>query len=287
MSKLKILFADDQIPNETVPDHKVIAELKKYYPLNEWLSKRLTKEQYEEWIGDFPKMRQAVSVLRDAGYEVDVARTSEEAQSLINKNHYDLAIVDLNWWGDKAIDEQKKLAYGYQICNAIDEANNRKHLAFTHEIIYSSRFEREAELSTDAAREGKLPLVKKKSEAGHQNLKATVMFLESLINSSNPEVIERKRQEDSLDEVKKHWDDLRNQLKQWFALTIAFVAIGFAVILGGVVGVMLGNVEVGAITAAGGAVTTAASGLLFKQLQKLQDLVEKRAQDWMNLYKKP
>ena len=278
---MKILFADDQIPVSAdgnipdikISDQKIVAEYEKEYPLNDDWKNAVERE---EWINDFPKMRQAVLVLKDAGYEVDVARTVKAVTSLINKRHYDAAIVDLNWWGDKkATDSQ---TYGYKICKEIDEANDKMHSGSTYKIIRSTRFGNQG-LMSSAAANGIFPVLKDLTEKGHESLKITVKYFE-----------ERARKDKDPEELrallKKLWEEPLDQMKKWFFLTMTFVAIGMGLVLGGAVGVFAGAIEVGALTAVSGVVTSVISSILLKLLQGSQKTVKANIPEIQKAYEK-
>jgi len=167
MTRLRVLFADDQIPAEDIPDDNVIVVLKEKYPAAP-----------PGFINAFLPMRHAVKTLRDGYYDVTVARTYEEAINYIKINHFDIAIVDLRWDADEKVPEVQSDNMGWAICDAIEEADKETKLPPTFQIVYSSRFQSEPHLAIRAAQESKLPVFKSYNEAGSQALLATVNFIE-------------------------------------------------------------------------------------------------------------
>src|SRR5436190_16266541 len=109
MARLKILFADDQIPDENIPDDEINKSLKEQHP--DWPAR---------FINAFVAMRQSVKTLRGAGYDVIVARTYKDALELIKHSHFDIAIVDLGWFADATLTPKQTEYAGWDICAAID-----------------------------------------------------------------------------------------------------------------------------------------------------------------------
>lgn len=168
--QMKILFADDQIPDENLADDDVEAALKRKYP-----------KAQQAFLNSFPIMRQAVATLRNAGYDVTVATGAKDALSLAAGKHFDIAIVDMGWFGDLDVPEGQREYFGWKICNAIDENDSKTQSKPTSQIIYSDRFRTIPEMSREAAQRGKLPVFKVYGEPGHEALKASVKFIEKLI----------------------------------------------------------------------------------------------------------
>jgi hypothetical protein len=273
---IRILFADDQLPDEkfaNLDEEDVKAKYKEIY--------RADPRIDAKWIADIPKMRKAVYTLRDAGYSVDVARTVKEALSKISKSHYNLAIIDLNWYGDYSIPLTKRVTYGLKICKAIDEANKKMRSKQTFQIIYSSLLEFDAESKADLGRDladiskelaakGKLPLYKKKDSVGHGFLKETVKFIEYIIKREDPKSIKIRQLRLYEESVINNYEEARKQQSKWFIFTIGAVAISFGLMFGGAFGAIVWNVQVGTLTSIFSLLTTAISGILLKEFHRAQ-----------------
>ena len=115
MSRLKVLFADDQIPDENIPDSDIISVMMKRYP---------NESPGSGFIKAFQSMRQTVKILRD-GYDVSIANTKRKALNLIKATHFDIVIVDLRWDADKEVPRAESDTTGWMICDAIEEADRR------------------------------------------------------------------------------------------------------------------------------------------------------------------
>lgn len=176
MARLTILFADDQIPDDGIPDADV---------------KRVLAENHPHWgprfINAFVAMRQAVKVLRNAGYAVTVANTYRDTMELIRTRQFDIAIVDLGWFADEALARDQQEYAGWDICAAIDEANKQAGAGPTPQIIHSNRFDEDASLAMQAADMGKLPVFKSYTEANRQALRAAVKFIETQLKARPPQ----------------------------------------------------------------------------------------------------
>lgn len=147
---MRVLFADDQIPEDDIPDDKVVQTLRQKYP----------RPEDEGFVRAFEVMRRARRAVSEDN-EVTVARTLEEALSVARTQDFDVAIIDLGWFADPAVGEADRATAGWKIANTLDEAD-RQHpdRPPTAQIIYSARFDTQPQLGEMAARKGKLPFLK-------------------------------------------------------------------------------------------------------------------------------
>jgi hypothetical protein len=173
MAHLRILFADDQIPNDNIHDEDIEKTLKQEHP--QWS---------EGFLNAFVAMRQSVRTLRNAGYDVTLARTVKDALDFAKSTHFDIAIVDLGWFADESLSRVEQEYKGWEICAAIDEADKLSQSQPTPQIIYSNRFVEDAAISMQAADRGKLPVYKNYKAATHESLRASVKFIEALLRKS-------------------------------------------------------------------------------------------------------
>ncbi len=123
MTRLRILFADDHIPDDNIPDADIAKTLKKQHP-------RLRPDQIDESVA----VRKAVTILRDANYDVTVSGTFKDTLELISRSHFDIAVVDLGWVDDDTL-KGEKLNAGWKICAALDEADKKSQSKPTFQII--------------------------------------------------------------------------------------------------------------------------------------------------------
>lgn len=261
---MKILFADDQIPDQAIPDDKIMDVLQEAHP--DWDIR---------FINAFPVMREAVETLQLAGYDVTVANTSQDALKLIEKKQFDLAIIDLGWFADNSLSEAQQKYYGWKLCEEIEKADKKRESKPTLQIIYSNRFAKKPDLSIHAADKGKLPLYKIYGKAGHEALKAAVKFIEwNLKQPSDDEVFFRNH----LLKLRQEWLNLMKEpLKQqqnWFRLTLGSVAISLGLLFIGVLGALFWDFQIGLVTSISSILTGAISSLLFKQLQRKEEKVD-------------
>lgn len=168
MARLKILFADDQIPDDAIPDAdlaQVLSLRNPHWPAN--------------FLRAFVEMRRTVRTLQKAGYAVMTVHTYSDAMSLAKDRHFDIAIVDLGWFADESLSDPDYA--GWDICEAIDDGNQARADPPTPQIIYSNRFAQDTHIGVRAASQGKLPFYKGYTEASDQALLAAVMFVETLL----------------------------------------------------------------------------------------------------------
>jgi hypothetical protein len=86
----RVLMADDQIPNEDIPDSRVITEYRRQYP----------GKSNKGLAAAFVVMRRLVHTMRE-GFSVDIANHHADVLNLVQTRQYDVAIVDLGWWVDR------------------------------------------------------------------------------------------------------------------------------------------------------------------------------------------
>lgn len=275
MPRLKILFADDQIPDENISDIDFKIMLKEKHP--DW---------NREFINSFRIMRRAVETLRLADYDVTIARTHKDALDLVKNLHFDIAIVDLGWHADESIPYAQRAYYGWKISEAIEEADKKLKSKPTLQIIHSAKFKKDSSISIQAADEGKLPLFKNYSEAGNQALKASVKFIEQHLTS--PSVQEQFCQ-DNTEKLRvithQFLTEPLNQQKKWFNLTFVFVALSISLLIAGAIGAIFWNLQVGTLTSISSIMTGAISSLLYVQLQRAQKNVEESRKKIEQQYK--
>lgn len=263
---LRVLIADDQIPDENVSDSEVLIWARKNYP-----------RARNGFINAFAVMRQAVNTLRD-DCDVKVARRHSEALSLIEKERFDVAIVDLGWAGDAAVSRKIERTAGWQLIDAITE-EDAKHPERppTAQIIYSSRFETHPDLGQQAVAKGVLPFYKpygerfslplgdapvalgpkEKTRVACEALKGAVKFIEQL---------RKRRVERILRCAEEGLARANNRERQWDRLTLSMVTIGILAVFAGIVASLFGSVAEGAVSSASGVVIAIIPKLLYRRL---------------------
>jgi response regulator RpfG family c-di-GMP phosphodiesterase len=266
MARLKVLFADDQIPDDDIPDNDIISVMTKRYPHVD-----------PDDIGHFLSMRDAVKVLRDGGYDVSTANTKRKALNLIKATHFDIAIVDLRWYFDMDVPDQDKENTGWDLCNAIEEADRRATSTPTFQIVCSSRFDKKPAIAMIAAQRSKLPVFKSYNEAGSQSLLASLNFIEKYMSSPH---------EVRLNEIKDYWKTTNNELNKaekeesrWSAITFVFVVLSVSLILAGALAVLFGYAQVSTLTSISSLITSVVSILLFGLLKQMQQNTKNRQQN--------
>lgn len=171
MRSLRILVADDQIPPEDLSEQAFREKIIAQYG---------DTQQCRNFLKQCAFMGGIVQSLRDVGYHVTPARFHSDARRIINENEFDLAIIDLGWYMDDSLPETTRPAAGWSLCEELDEKDERSHRR-TPQIIFSSRFPTEPELSREAARRQKLPVFKEATDIVRNSLIAAVGFVDATL----------------------------------------------------------------------------------------------------------
>jgi hypothetical protein len=141
---MRILFADDQVPDENIPDDKIVEIIGQRYP---------TAQQ--GFINAFKLMRRMVRAASE-GNEVVVAQRLDDALRLVQNEEFDVALIDLGWYGDHSAGMPGQA--GWRIVDALIEADkNHPERPPTAKIVYSARFSSQPDLAQTAVKKGSLP----------------------------------------------------------------------------------------------------------------------------------
>lgn len=282
-----ILFADDQIPEDQIADQDIREVIAQRYP-----------EAQQGFILAFEKMRGIVKALRERNYSVTVASTYKKAMELATDRHFDIAIIDLGWFGDHSLESSVRDTAGWDISNRIEQADKKlsPHQP-TARIIYSSRFASSPEISEKASRLGILPFFKvyserdsypiatdKKSPAVQQrsadrdaanknSLAAAVGFIEHLIRARTVE----------MDAALKILGDAETNEKRWEFITISCIVISVTLVAVSVLSVVLFNKPVTIVTAISGAITALIPKLFYDQLKASRNQINAAMERVMKL----
>jgi len=267
----KILFVDDQIPEDQIADGDIRGTISQRYP-----------QAQEGFIIAFEKMRGIVKALRDRNCRVTVANSHSMAMKLAGDQHFDIAIIDLGWFGDDSLEQSIRDNAGWEIANRIEQTDKKlsPHQA-TARIRYSSRFASNPSISEKASREGILPFFKVYSErdayplaagqkpvalqqrdadrdaANKNSLAAAVGFIEQLIHGRTTE----------MGAALKILEDAEASERRWELITISCIVVSVALVAVSVISVILLNKPVAIVTAISGAIAAMVPRLFFGQLK--------------------
>ncbi|MCI0496480.1 CHAT domain-containing protein [candidate division KSB1 bacterium] len=186
MTMLKILFADDLIPDQAISKHDM------QHRFCESAMKKNLKKQHPEWsvkfINESILMYHAINTLCCANLSVSIANKYNDAKKIFHHAHFDVAIIDLGWQSDQSIPEAQRSYAGWKLCEEIDELNKNKENKKTIIILYSSRVERDPSIYIHATVRGILPVLKTKNKTSFEALKAAVKFIERHIFSNSDQL---------------------------------------------------------------------------------------------------
>jgi hypothetical protein len=262
MGSLHIFVADDQIPPSDVPEREFRENL---------LAKYGDTQQNRGFAKQCQFMREIVKGLRDSGYQVTAASTYRDAEKEISEGEFDLAIIDLGWYMDFSLREDERGSAGWSLCDLLDDKDKRTG-KLTPQILFSSRFPKEPELSQKAAQRQKLPMFKEPTETVRNSLMAAVGFVEATLSaqrsagSTDSGYFVHQLQSIALSLFKEPLQNYR----RWSFLTLFFVAISLALLVAGVVHAYVQKQPVDYVSSFSSLLSSAISALLFKQARSAQ-----------------
>ncbi len=292
---MRVLFADDQIPDDDIADEKIFDAIRQKYP-----------RAQDGFIRAFEVMRRAQRAVSEDN-EVTVARRFQDALSLVQSGEFDVAIIDLGWYADHSVPEPDRPTAGWKIAKSLEEADQQHpERAATAQIIYSARFDTHPELGERAANKGRLPFLKPyherftipleskvetassgdKVEAACQSLRATLSFIDRqrAMATSPRDNLERnfnvllKTASDGIERAVK-------RERQWDLLTRVLLSIAILIVLAGVVSTFFIGVPEGAVTAAVGIVVGLIPRLMYGELQKTRNEIQTATSNLSGLVK--
>jgi hypothetical protein len=216
-----------------------------------------------------------IQSLRDSGYKVTTARKYSNAIKVIESSSFDLAIIDLGWYMDTSLPEKDRPSAGWMLCEEIDEKDVQRGKN-TPQILFSSRFPKEPELSRIAAQRKKLPIFKEATDVVKNSLMAAVGFVESAMpgNSST-----RNASDNSFNTELQHiaLDTFREPIRdnrRWTLFTLIFVYISLCTLICGILLAFFKQVEIGIITTVASIISGIISSVLYKRLNTIQKTLE-------------
>ena len=261
---MKILFADDQIPPDDIPDNKILIWAKENYP-----------DAPDGFISAFLETRKTVDALKMSGRNITIARKLKETKKLIEQNDFDIVIIDLGWCADKSISESECRYKGWDISRIV-EKKNRESLFSTREIIYSAKFLDDPEIGREAGRGGKLPVIKTNSEPGRQSLLASISFIETQIKSiSGKEKLIQDYVRNIQNVLIKNLEEPLAQYKVWFFATLSMSILALLLLIIGIAFFVLrGFSNFGLLVSASSLLLNAITVILINQLNKSRNEVK-------------
>ena len=240
---MKILIADDQIPEDSIADDAVRDVISKRYP-----------SERPGFINAFVLMRKMVNRLRDAGFEVHVCNKVAQVEETIKNGEYHLAIIDLGWRGDMHVKSERE-THGWTIVEDIQHKYPKLSV-----IMFSNRFLERGDIAIGAAERKVLPIYKNYNspelfEICITNLIAAIRFIE-------------RSKEKAFGEKVKIVDLETYKILSKITISLFVVALIFVVI--GISLLYTKNIQAGVVTSAISIFSSVISGLFWKYLRKIR-----------------
>jgi hypothetical protein len=243
MKQPTVLIADDEIPYDDDRDRHTREAFRKTRP-------NATEQDYLE---GYNGMRGAVQALKDAGFELTIARRFKEAEHEIAEKSFDVAVIDLGWAAEPDL-EDREIA-GMRLVNAMQESASGR---LTRVIMYSSRFDEKRELAETAVQLRTLPLLKTYTPGSHQTLIAAVRFLAS--RQPTPKEV-------AFSTAVEHWKDRSEELRKLSKQFRIIWPVVAAVIIGGVATLVWGKTRVAVIQVSGSVLVTLLLGFISHEIR--------------------
>lgn len=278
MSELKVLFADDHIPDFELPpdDKQAIDVVRKHHP-------GCSASDLADWLKFHKHCKGMIQILKDAAYQVTTVNHFNEAIKKVKNDHFDIAIVDLGWYNDDLFPGGDRGSAGWDICKEIDNRYKKRGGKPTLQIIASDRFKNEKEgpgLLSTAANNGRLPFVKiQDSQVNLEALKACTQFLEKTLEVTSPAGLARRALSELEAIRNKYLDEPLKQLRSWAAAALVCACLGFVIVLMGAVRVVHGPLQGGVLTSLNGVISGAVAALFYRRLEKVQETLSKQLKD--------
>jgi DNA-binding NtrC family response regulator len=219
---------------------------------------------------DFSKAR--VEMLEAEGYRVILAANPTEARRLLEKNGIDLAILDIRLLDD---DDEKDTS-GLTLA---------KEVAPTVPKIILTDYP-----SVDAVREALKPQLHGlppavdflEKRAGIEAMLASVRRSIAVNIEKNPKPVVL----DLSEQLEKDYEEARRQAVFIHRVRLVLIVIGSVVIVGGAIGVIIGQTTAGILGVVSGAVVEALAGLFSKLSEDANKRMDRYHKELLELYKR-
>ncbi|MEN0063296.1 MAG: toll/interleukin-1 receptor domain-containing protein [Myxococcota bacterium] len=178
---MRVLFADDQLPWPTPEENdRTKAEIAREFSQEESRRHKDVDTAFAEDHGWFSGLVDYLEKTR--GAEVTLARTFDEAFAKLGEPwNYDVAIIDLSWWGDYTLPQGRGARHnrGLDLLDA-----NRKNRLGLPLLCLSQNFKTDFELMGTVLQRGAFPMPKSYDDVGYRAIYAALDYLSRAHESS-------------------------------------------------------------------------------------------------------
>jgi hypothetical protein len=188
---VRVVFADDQVPSEDARQNEFARDeiIRVKGPKDPDIEAKYRED--DKWFRDL------IRFLEDReGFTIIRAKTKSEAESKLRQGEYDVAVVDISWFGDQNVTSGKEDA-GLELLTLAAELNRGSKLR-RPVIAFSQNFATDFELVAKVSDRGALPIQKYYSESGHRILGAAIKVLSDPVKGP---VVERRTSEPTVKEL--------------------------------------------------------------------------------------
>lgn len=167
MSRIRVLFADDQLPyDQTEQNSSVKDAVLKEIGDKLRADNKDPELAFSKDFAWFQGLRQHL----DERFEVVPARTFAEAMAALHKrDKFDIAVIDLSWSGDAQLPSGKRHNVGIELLEILRDQNDSDQ-GYKPVLAFSQNFEKDPQLMSLVLDRGAFPVPKMYSDTGHQAL---------------------------------------------------------------------------------------------------------------------
>ena len=113
----------------------------------------------------------------DERFKVIPARTFAEAKDALHRREeFDVAVIDLSWFGDARRDPGKRRNIGIELLEILQKQNS-EYPGYKPVLAFSQNFEKDPQLMGRVLELGALPMPKIYTKTGYQALASAISFL--------------------------------------------------------------------------------------------------------------
>jgi hypothetical protein len=232
---MRVLIADDHIPDEDIPNDGIgQAIVKKYSSADPKLEK---KQRF---------MRKVVTKLRNSGLDIYICNRASTLREKLGQAEFNVVVIDLGWFADFEVPPAKREEImGWDLVDIVKK--KKKDIPI---LLCSERIMTDPEIARGAVENEVLPIAKRHDDTFIAILEATLKFVGRPI--ADVHAIDFKM-----------YKVLSYLTILLMALALVFLAVGLYLAL------TKTDIEVGAVTSGLGVITTAMSSLFWKYLRKV------------------
>jgi len=174
MTRIRVLFADDQWPYDQTEQNADVKDA-----ILKEISDKLraaNKDPELAFSNDFAWFQGLRQHLNER-FEVVPARTFADAKAaLLERNKFDIAVIDLSWYGDAHLPSGQRENAGLKLLDFLQDQND-KDQGYKPILAFSQNFEKDLQLMSLVLEKGAFPVPKMYSDTGYQAIASAITYI--------------------------------------------------------------------------------------------------------------